>query len=274
MPGGRRGANTIAEVLSELDVVLDRAIDRGSREGYFAAIYRKVTAKVAEGIATGFFDDGERMERLDVMFARRYLSALESFENQRPSMKSWDLALEATRKRRPIVLQHLLMGINAHINLDLGIAAAGTAAGTALPDLRRDFDRINEILATLIAGIEHDLAEISPWIEFLDWIGGRHDEELIRFSIEIARTEAWRFATELAPLDQLHWSGPIGARDTRVAHLATKVLSPGLLSAGLMVIRARERHDVRRTIEILNRVEAPALAVVEARVRQQRATTL
>ncbi len=274
MPGGRRGANTIAEVLSELDVVLDRAIDRGSREGYFAAIYRKVTAKVAEGIATGFFDDGERMERLDVMFARRYLSALESFENQRPSMKSWDLAFEATRKRRPIVLQHLLMGINAHINLDLGIAAASTAAGSALPDLRRDFDRINEILATLIAGIEHDLAEISPWIEFLDWIGGRHDEELIRFSIEIARTEAWRFATELAPLDQLHWSGPIGARDTRVAHLATKVLSPGLLSAGLMVIRARERHDVRRTIEILNRVEAPALAVVEARVRQQRATTL
>ena len=126
----------------------------------------------------------------------------------------------------------------------------------------------------MIAGIEHDLAEISPWIEFLDWMGGRHDEELIRFSIEIARTEAWRFATELAPLDQLHWSGPIGARGTRVAHLATKVLSPGLLSAGLMMIRARERHDVRRTIEILNRVEAPALAVVEARVRQQRATTL
>jgi hypothetical protein len=273
MPGGRRGANTIAEVLSELDVVLDRATDRGSREGYFAAIYRKVTAKVAEGIATGFFDDGERMERLDVVFARRYLSALESFEHQRPSTKSWDLAFEATRQRRPIVLQHLLMGINAHINLDLGIAA-GTAAGAALPDLRRDFDRINEILATVVAGIEHDLAEISPWIGFLDWIGGRHDEELIRFSIEIARTEAWRFATELAPLDPLHWSGPIGARDTRVAHLATRVLRPGLLSTGLMVIRARERNDVRRTIEILNRVEAPALAVVEARVRQQRATTL
>jgi hypothetical protein len=273
MAGGRRGANTIAEVLSELDAVLDRALDEGSRVGYFAAIYRKVTAKVAEGIATGFFDDAERMERLDVVFARRYLSALESFQNGRPSTRSWDLAFEATRQRRPIVLQHLLAGINAHINLDLGIAAASTAGGAALPELRRDFDRINEILATLIAGIEHDLAEISPWIGMLDWIGGRHDEELIRFSVEIARTGAWRFATELAPLDEAHWSGPIGARDARVAHVATRVLRPGLLTVGLMVIRSRERHEVRRTIEILNGVEAPALPVVEARVRQLRAST-
>jgi hypothetical protein len=33
--------------------------------------------------------------------------------------------------------------------LDLGIAAAETAPGQALPDLRRDFDRINEIIASL-----------------------------------------------------------------------------------------------------------------------------
>ena len=165
------------------------------------------------------------------------------------------------------------MGINAHINLDLGIAAAETAPGAALPSLRRDFDRINEILAVLMGGIERDLAEISPWIGLLERVGGRHDDEIVRFSIELARTEAWRFATELAPLARADWGGPIGARDARAARLARVVLSPGLLTGALLVIRARESNDVRGNIEVLNRVEQPDLQVVEARVRQERAAT-
>lgn len=264
---------TVAEVLEALDVVIVRALDEGSRVGYFAAIYRKVTSKVAEGIAAGFFDDGDRMQRLDVTFATRYLSALELHHGGARPTRSWELALAATSASRPIILQHLLVGINAHINLDLGIAAAQTAPGPALPALRRDFDRINEILALLLEGVQRDIGEVSPWMRFLGWIGGRHDDEVVRFSIEAARTSAWRFATELAPLAPDHWGGPIGARDARVAHLARAVLNPGLLSAGLMVIRARETNDVRRVIEILNRVEQPDLATVEARVRQARAPT-
>jgi hypothetical protein len=273
MPASDRGVDTIEQVLEALDRIVARALDEGSRLGYFAAIYRKVTAKVAEGIATGFFDDGERMQRLDVTFANRYLSALGRHQIGGTATKSWELALRATAASRPIILQHLLVGINAHINLDLGIAAAEAAPGQALPGLRRDFDRINEILASLITGIEHDIAEVSPWIGLLDRIGGRHDDEIVRFSIEVARTEAWRFATELAPLARDHWPGPIGARDARVAHLARRVLSPGWLSAGLLVIRARESNDVRRNIQVLNRVRGPDLRLVEARVRQERAPT-
>lgn len=264
--------DSIDDVLTALDAAVARALDAGSRLGYFAALYRKVTAKVAEGIATGFFDDGERMERLDVTFADRYLSALAGHQRGERVTRSWELAFEASGRRRPIILQHLLAGINAHINLDLGIAAATTAPGADLPSLRRDFDRINEILASLIAGIEHDLAELSPWIGVLDWIGGRHDEEVIRFSIEVARTEAWRFASELAPLAASDWSGPIGARDARTAHLGRCILTPGLLSAGLFVIRAREGDDVHRVIQILNRVPMPSLETVEARVQQERAS--
>src|SRR5262245_5254309 len=181
---------TVDEVVGALDAVIDRAIDEGSRLGYFAAIYRKVTLRIAEGISRGFFDDGPRMQRFDVAFAERYLSALQARRRGRPTTRSWALAFDAASKSRPLVLQHLLVGISAHINLDLGIAAATTAPGAALPGLRRDFDRVNEILASLIAGIEHDLHEISPWIGLLDRIGGRHDEEVLRFSVEVARTEA------------------------------------------------------------------------------------
>ncbi|MGH9118343.1 MAG: DUF5995 family protein [Acidimicrobiales bacterium] len=273
MPASGDGVTTIDGVLDALDSIIARALERGSRVGYFATIYWKVTAKVAEGIAGGFFDDGERMERFDVAFATCYLEALRAYENGGATTWSWELAFRATAASRPIILQHLLAGINAHINLDLGIAAAATAPGPALPGLRRDFDRVNEILAALVGGIEADLVGVSPWVGLLSRIGGRRDEEVVRFSIEVARTEAWRFAVELAALDRGDWAGPIGARDARVAHLARRVLNPVWLSAGLLVIRARERNHVRRNIQALNRVAPPDLRRVEARVRQEGAAT-
>jgi tetrahydromethanopterin S-methyltransferase subunit B len=271
---------SIDGVLAALDETIARALADGSRLGYFAAIYRNVTAKVREGIQTGFFDDGPRMERLDVVFASRYLDALAAFESGGSGAgtpgsvtASWRTAFDAAATARPIILQHLLVGINAHINLDLGIAAATVAPGEQLASLRRDFDRINEILASLMAGIEDEISSLSPWIKLLRRIGGRDGDELVRFSIEIARTQAWAFATELAPLDQAHWSGPIGARDTVVARLGRAVLHPGLLSVGLAVIGARESKDVRGNIEVLRGVQPPPLAVVEARVEQSSSTT-
>ncbi|MFP4635849.1 MAG: DUF5995 family protein, partial [Nitriliruptoraceae bacterium] len=64
---------SIDEVIAELDDVIARAIAQRDAAGYFAVLYRKVTATIRDGLATGFFDDAERMERLDVLFAERYL---------------------------------------------------------------------------------------------------------------------------------------------------------------------------------------------------------
>jgi hypothetical protein len=154
--------------------------------------------------------------------------------------------------------------------VDLGVAAATSAPGAGIFGLRRDFDRINEILASMLADVEHQLAEVSPWIGLLDRVGGRRDEELIRFSIEVARAEAWRFAIELAPLACEHWAGPIRARDARVSRVAHAILHPGWLSAALIVIRARERNDVRHNISVLDAIRAPDLERIEDRVRRPR----
>ncbi|MDP8931968.1 MAG: DUF5995 family protein [Actinomycetota bacterium] len=258
-------------VLAALDAIVADGVRRSSRVGYFAAMYRKVTAKVKQGITEGFFDDAQRMERLDVSFANRYLVALEQYQRGRRPTRSWRTAFEAAERSSPILLQHLLLGINAHINLDLGIVAAEVAPADHLGGLRRDFDRINEILASMIEQVQREVGGISPWLGLLDVLGGRSDEEVVRFSVEVARTEAWRFATELAALARDDWGGPIGARDARVSRLARVVLRPGPLTLGLWVIRARESNDVVRNIEVLSRVEPPDLATVDQRVRQERA---
>jgi len=58
------------------------------------------------------------------------------------------------------VPQHLLLGMNAHINLDLGVAAARVCPADQLPNLKNDFDRINLILSDLIGAVQEELAEI------------------------------------------------------------------------------------------------------------------
>ena len=119
-------ATAIDQVIAQLGDVIDRSLRERSRLGFFAALYRKVTIKVKEGIAAGRFDDGPRMERLDVTFANRYLEALARFRNGQPPTPCWLLSFETAATWAPIILQHLLLGMNAHINFDLGIAAATT----------------------------------------------------------------------------------------------------------------------------------------------------
>jgi len=62
---------TIDDVLSALDAIVQQSYDRASRLGYFAALYRRVTCAVRDGITAGRFQNGPRMEKLDVVFASR-----------------------------------------------------------------------------------------------------------------------------------------------------------------------------------------------------------
>ena len=72
-------AQTIDDVIDQLDDIILWAKVSTSRLGYFAALYRRVTIKVKQGIADGLFTDGKRMEHLDVVFANRYLDAFSAY---------------------------------------------------------------------------------------------------------------------------------------------------------------------------------------------------
>jgi hypothetical protein len=258
---------TIDDVLHGLDAVIDRALAAGDRTAYFAALYRVVTAQVKVGLETGFFDDAERMARLDVLFADRYLEAVAAHELGGNPTASWQLTFAVAGHRRPLILQHLLVGINAHINLDLGIAAARCSPGDELPGLRRDYDRINAILAGMVAVITEELRRASPWLGLLDVVGGRTQTELMRFSIVAARAGAWQFAEQLVATPESRWPALIADRDRRVARVGERVLRPGLrISTALLLARLRERHDLAENVELLLGVTPPPFEDVAARV--------
>jgi hypothetical protein len=259
----------IEGVLTRLDAEIARAIASGDRRGYFAVLYRRVTAKVAEGLDAGFFDDDVRMERLDTLFAERYFEAVRAERaGQRPT-DSWQLTFDAGRRWRPLVLQHLLVGINAHINLDLGVATAECVPSEELADLRRDYDRINAILAAMIATVQRDLLRISPWMGLLDRFGARTQTEVVRFSIVVARRGAWRFAERLSGTTDERWADTIHERDRRVAAVGRRVLHPGTrMTTGLLLVRLRERGAVADHLEQLLAADEPSLSQVEELVER------
>jgi len=94
-------------VLEDLDGVIARAAEAGDACGYFPVLYCKVTAKLAQGLGTGFFDDEQRIERLSVLFAERYLEAAAARDAGEPPTNSWALVFAAGHRWRPLILQHL-----------------------------------------------------------------------------------------------------------------------------------------------------------------------
>jgi Family of unknown function (DUF5995) len=245
-------AKTIDEVIARLDEIIARAWQDKSRLGYFATLYRNVTVEVKRGIAQGRFEDGARMERLDINFANRYLTALADQQAGQPTSRCWAAAFRAVGEWPPIVLQHLLLGMNAHINFDLGAAAAITCPGDQLPPLKHDFDEINNVLAAMIGGVQLQLSKVSPWMKLLDLVGGRDARTVLNWSIDVARDQAWRFAEQLAPLTPAEQLPVLKRRDDETTALAFLVRHPGyLISAATFVVRLSEVRGVRKIIDIL-----------------------
>lgn len=217
--------NTIEEVISRMDRIVLDCHQSASRIGFFAVLYRRVTIRIKEGIINKEFEDNERMERLDIIFAQRFFDAYELYLKSDQPSKSWLCAFETAEKSGTTILQHLLLGINAHINLDLGIAAVETMKEGNLIDIKNDFDKINIILSELVDGVKSNLSKVSPIFGFLIKFANGKDEILLNFSIQIARDGAWKFANEYSTAVDFNQS--LIDRDLSIQKIGNKIAKPG-----------------------------------------------
>jgi uncharacterized protein DUF5995 len=245
-------ATSIDEVLAALTVIIGDARAKASRVGYFAAIYRRVTQSVKDGIAAGRFENGPLMEHLDIAFANRYLDAVADFQAGRQPMRSWAIALEASTNRFPLILQQLLVAMNAHINLDLGIATAAVAPGDRLPGIKADFDQINGVLAALVGTVEREIGEVSPGIHLLEELGLRTETSIINFDMEKARDLAWQTAQRLAATPATQEAAAIELLDFKVAAFGQLLIHPPApIALKLAPMRLTESADIRHIIDVL-----------------------
>lgn len=246
----------IDAVVQQLDDAVAAARLRGDRLGWFTALYRQTTRAVGAQVSAGFFDDPERMGRFVTVFAGRYLEPLGAWLGDRPVPRSWRVAFDSARSRELVVLQHLLLGINAHVNLDLAVAAAQLCPGEEIDALHDDFMRVNDVLGALLPRVRAIIGRFSPLLDVIDRVGGADDDEVLNFSIRVARDESWTQALILAAADGTDRRDRIvGSLDRRVAVLGKVVANPGgLLQRAVDLVAATESDDVVKIMDALGRV--------------------
>ena len=243
-------------VLKEMDEIVSWCVDNNSRAGYFAALYRRVTRTVRARIGTGYFDDDQRMETLDVTFATRYLTAFQQWRTGDPSISAcWKVAFDAVGSPTLIILQNLLVGMNAHINYDLGIAAAqiaGTLEG--LESLHDDFNKINALLACLVPTVFTEIGDLSPLIHLVEDVAEADEEKLVDFLMDVARDFSWLLANELVILRDLpdYQQKLLSMKDQEVSWIGKKIVNPGgVVEKVFHVVWIPESKNVQKNIEAL-----------------------
>lgn len=243
---------TIDEVLECLDQIILETEQQSDPLGYFAVLYRKVTLKVKEGIKTGYFENPDRMEELDIIFASRYIDAYHAYRKEDSYSLSWQKAFKLSKGYWPVVLQHLLVGMNAHINLDLGIAAAQVSNKTNLHELKNDFNLINDILSSLVEEVQENLCTVWPPLRQILKFTGQVDNILTDFSMKIARDGAWQFAITLTNTPEDSWEECIQNRDVIIAGKAELITNQKpLLQLLLGIVRLGEIGSTTHKIQVL-----------------------
>jgi hypothetical protein len=233
----------IRDVARELRAVAE---SRDDATGYFPAVYSRVTTQVARSIELGEFADGDRMDVFATEFASRYVRAWKQ-EISRP--RCWQATWDVGRANL-LIVQHLLLGINAHVNFDLpqSVAAVARASGD-LAGARKDFDTINDLLATMSVDVLGDLGRLSRWTNQVAVLGGGR---MFNFSLRAARAQAWSAAERLYVLDDAGRRAYVAELDRLVSVLAYLITRPAF-PASVFVAAARrvEEHDPRVVIAAL-----------------------
>jgi hypothetical protein len=235
---------TIDDVVRTIDHIIGWAIKAESPIGYFAVLYRRCTLAIREAINEDVFDDGHRMEELDVAFGRRYFNALNAYfhpaEYQGPTLP-WAVAFVGDQDDQAIILQHMLAGLNAHITFDLGLALLATAAHS-LDSLTNDYNRVNVILCAQIPGIVKVVEQLSPDLRLSRWLvpdeGG-----VLKDALTKLRRGAWLFAIYVAMHPEKALPKTLH-QEAWTAALSSWYLQPSEQWTGLpRLIRAVARHE-------------------------------
>lgn len=238
--------------LHDLHELIDWSRSHSSRIGYFAALYTHVGEALDAALKNGAFEHPQRIDALNDVFFARYLAACDAYRDHEAPSAVWAVALQATRNPRLCVLQHLMLGMNAHINFDLAVAVAAAIAPADLPGFRADFDRMNALLASLVNGIAADMAIAWPLLRTINRLFRSEDDVIIDFSMSVAREAAWQAALRLSRLEGDALARAITELDaeaTRLAGIVARPASPADLIT--FVIRCGERGTVAQIIDDL-----------------------
>jgi Family of unknown function (DUF5995) len=234
-----RTVDDVVEILTELESIF---ATRHDKRGIFVSAYIPITVEIQRRIRAGAFEDNAWVSRYLLAFANLYRQALTADQHRQSAAvpRPWRIAFDETRHGSAIVLQHLILGINAHINHDLPLALSQVGIDPQRAERQRDHTAVNEALWAATNDVQQRLAKLyDPLLGVLDLLGGPFDELFTNFSFDVARQAAWDAGVRLVDAA----GGPERATVQRqiegaAAALAEVILEPNRCVAPLLRVLA------------------------------------
>ena len=177
--------------------------EAGDQRAIFLSCYSIMTGNMLEALTSGRFQDQLWVDRLLHRFADYYFDALTCFDcGDRPTPRVWRQVHEASSRRPLHVLQHLLLGMNAHINYDLVLTLDDLLRpewadldGASRLRRRDDHRGVNEVIAETIDVVQDTVVERhEPLMDWVDRLLGPVDEYLLSTLVSRWREEVWETA--------------------------------------------------------------------------------
>jgi uncharacterized protein DUF5995 len=235
---------TLDDVVSGLSALERRFRDAHDRRAVFLTLYGVVSTEMRARVAARAFGDSDWVHRYAVAFANLYRQALDDYEANRFDAvpKAWRLCFDAAHAGTDLVLQDLLLGINAHVNNDLALALNAVSIDPDRAARYHDHAAVNEVLGAVTQRATARLAALyAPGFASLDECSGHLDEILGAFSLQVARESAWEGAVALANArDGVERALVKGMISSRAALVARLLLAPSADPGAMAVCRRIE----------------------------------
>jgi hypothetical protein len=192
--------NTLDDVVNCFTTLERRFNEARDKRAVFATAYLTITRAMKSGIESGRFGDDDWVGIYLRSFARLYVEALRDYEEGDLARvpRAWRVAFDLGAAREGLIIQHLVLGINAHVNHDLPIALANAGIDPQRPRRYDDHTSVNVVLgATLDALQDHVERLYSPVLRLFDNLLGRWDDEFSFTMVKNAREHAWLACLDL-----------------------------------------------------------------------------
>lgn len=205
LPADIDGAS-YATITEQMEALIGHWEEADDRRCIFLDCYCTMTGNMLKDLEESRFHDREWVRELLHRFADYYFEALVAYEQSTaPTPAVWQLTHDVARQEEISVLQHLLLGVNAHINYDLALALRDLLSAEweqlspeATQRRYEDHLLVNQIIAETIDTVQDEVVErYVPSMDLVDKLLGRMDEWMIAYVIREWRDDVWQSAVAL-----------------------------------------------------------------------------
>jgi hypothetical protein len=184
-----------------LRCVEEHLIAAADRRAIFASVYTLTTLRMAESIDANEYTNTDWMKSYQSEFANHYRKAIHAYAlQQRQSVpNAWLKAFDAAASGQTLIMQDVLLGMNAHINYDLAFAIEAVKISPNTTSRYLDHTRVNAVLSEVGDEIVTALGSLYGAANYaaVDAAFGVADELFLAVGMATARQNAWNNAVLL-----------------------------------------------------------------------------